>query len=840
MSLIFLQGTTIIGNIFCIIKIIIRITNSNSNIANYNNNNSNITSNNTNFIGNNGLEISTSQENNKNLQNHLPLFKSEGLNISINLFTLSITIVSGIFVTKLFVYHSNILFKNLTTYQDIKMSINASANKINPFFIFTRIENRMNFLTNFKHFIFLFRKKILFKFKKPYFIPYEYYNNDYKLEKNENFDFIQTNMIGTNYDLVVNVKEKNNYNNNKNDNYNNNNNNNKYNTNKINNSNSKKSYNDYNNITNYNKNKIKLENNLSLNSNSNANELYDIRMNSNLRNKMLCVTNKKKNVTIDKNRIQNRIQNRNRKKYNSNKFNVNFPSNKIKVLLLNKFNFKYPKSFPNSNNNTLNHINIKQIKNEKYRNNNSNSDSNINSEFKGITLYLENIDKIKIFEKYNITQIFPRDKESIINLYQSHNYSKSQSKTQSPNKNQYFYHYNNKNQSQSNSLSQNEQYENHYKNEYQNNYQHKYRNQNAHIGKKNLNRNEEYFTNINDNENDNNKYDFNEYDKDNKKINYNIYSGNKRMNKYLMNNNIINKGNFNRGYSSSNNQPITISSYFSSNLNENNNIMGEIHLSEREKNNFNHIIRNLNLNKDQINKILMENKKIYPPQYLQEKQINYNNSNYNNNNLYTPISNKETPYKDKSYSKNINNISYNDEKNNEISRKIKVKSITDLNQGLFIKTSGDNIPEEFIKLDKNDKNNFYDNYISNKNNKHLYNNYDSENDNYDRQLNENDNYNDYENDYDYIPDTNRKLISRDIDDKVYDYNFITNLNLKQKEVIDEYNIQYYNDNDSVNDNYDNKYEDDSKRNLSKKIISIINSSGTQNEKNDSSGTETGK
>ena len=113
-SLLFLQGVKIIGNIICIIKIIIRISNnnkkSNSNSENLNKNS------NENFF-----------------EENLPLFKYEELNITINILILLISISTGIFVAKLFLYHSQILMKNLTTYQDIKMSADLPEDKIAPF-----------------------------------------------------------------------------------------------------------------------------------------------------------------------------------------------------------------------------------------------------------------------------------------------------------------------------------------------------------------------------------------------------------------------------------------------------------------------------------------------------------------------------------------------------------------------------------------------------------------------------------------------------------------------------------------------------------------------------------
>ena len=66
-----------------------------------------------------------------------------------------------------------------------------------------------------------------------------------------------------------------------------------------------------------------------------------------------------------------------------------------------------------------------------------------------------------------------------------------------------------------------------------------------------------------------------------------------------------------------------------------------------------------------------------------------------------------------------------------------------------------------------------------------------------------------------IPDTNRRMISKDIDDIEIDYNFIRNLKIDQK--------------DKKEENINNEFDDDSKKNLSQKIISIINSSGTQDE-----------
>ena len=83
---------------------------------------------------------------------------------------------------------------NLTTYQDIKMSADLPENAIPPYFIFTRPESRINFATNFEHFTFLFKRKILFRIIKPYFVPYE----NYQLKTNENLDFNQIAVLDSN------------------------------------------------------------------------------------------------------------------------------------------------------------------------------------------------------------------------------------------------------------------------------------------------------------------------------------------------------------------------------------------------------------------------------------------------------------------------------------------------------------------------------------------------------------------------------------------------------------------------------------------------------------------
>jgi hypothetical protein len=137
----------------------------------------------------------------------LPLIKQDVWNLTINIILILYTIGTMIVVVKLFTYHIEILLKNLTTYQDIKLSSLDIEEKKLPYFFLTRNESILNFESKSKYFFFLFKKKVLFRIKKVFFIPYEYYKN----ESNENIEFLQTAVavinknqkdIGNNYNPV--------------------------------------------------------------------------------------------------------------------------------------------------------------------------------------------------------------------------------------------------------------------------------------------------------------------------------------------------------------------------------------------------------------------------------------------------------------------------------------------------------------------------------------------------------------------------------------------------------------------------------------------------------------
>jgi len=132
--------------------------------------------------------FSSNNEPKNSLITSLPLIKQDGLNLTINIIMILYTIGTMIVVVKLFSYHIEILIKDLTTYQDIKYSMLELEEKKLPFFFLTRNESRINFESKAKYLFYLFKKKILFRIKKAFFIPYEYYKN----ESNENIEFLQT------------------------------------------------------------------------------------------------------------------------------------------------------------------------------------------------------------------------------------------------------------------------------------------------------------------------------------------------------------------------------------------------------------------------------------------------------------------------------------------------------------------------------------------------------------------------------------------------------------------------------------------------------------------------
>lgn len=118
----------------------------------------------------------------------LPLIKDDVWNLTLNIILIFYTIGTMIVVIKLFIYHIEILNKNLTTYQDIKLSsLEVDEEKL-PFFFLSRNESIYNFDSKTKFAYYLIRKKILYRIKKAFFIPYDYY----KTESNENIEFLQT------------------------------------------------------------------------------------------------------------------------------------------------------------------------------------------------------------------------------------------------------------------------------------------------------------------------------------------------------------------------------------------------------------------------------------------------------------------------------------------------------------------------------------------------------------------------------------------------------------------------------------------------------------------------
>ncbi len=156
-NLIILQITSLISNIISVVSIGLRLTDKEKKI-------------------------------NENYISSLPLIKNDGWNLTVNVILILYTIVTIFVVFKLYSYHVEILIKNLTTYQDIKMSsLEIEENKL-PHFFLTKNESLINFQSKIRFYFFIFKKKILFKIKKSFFVPYEFYKN----ETNENFDFLIT------------------------------------------------------------------------------------------------------------------------------------------------------------------------------------------------------------------------------------------------------------------------------------------------------------------------------------------------------------------------------------------------------------------------------------------------------------------------------------------------------------------------------------------------------------------------------------------------------------------------------------------------------------------------
>lgn len=386
------------------------------------------------------LRLNSQNENNNNNISSLPFIKNDGCNLALNVILIIYCISTLVFVLKLFIYHLEILMKNLTTYQDIKLSSQGLNYHQLPYNIFTRLEKQINFPSQLKFMFYLFKKKILFRANKKYFIPFEFY----KLETNENFEFLQTAVVGNNN---LNQKNGNIYN--------------------------------------------------SVPSSAFSNEIFDVRINANMKNKILAEAYYHKEL----------------KDHQENNLNLNFPCNQIKEHITNHYNHNTNSySYSNTDNQIKNNGQISAIQKNMILNTVSNSLSNSNSKGKNIG-----------FLDYN--------EEDIHNINSLSNFNQ-----------------NNQNIFKDNS-----------------NLQQKINKSLNNISNKNIN---------------------------------------KRMNKYLINNKIISVDNLfkeqlplgkyrrNIGPLSSNNQQ-KFSYHFSSNTQESNIQLGEIHLSEREKNNLNHLIKDI-------------------------------------------------------------------------------------------------------------------------------------------------------------------------------------------------------------------------------------------------------
>lgn len=523
-----------------------------------------------------------------------------------------------IVVANLFSYHIEILIKNLTTYQDIKLSSLEIEEKKLSFLFQMRNESNINFESKSKYFFYLFKKKILFRIKKAFFIPYEYY----RTESNENIEFLQTAVA------VIN--------------------------------------NNQNNIgNNYN----------SVPSSALSNEIFDVKINANIKNKIISGSNKEKNSedTKDKN------------------LNVNFPCNQIKELITNNYNF-------NTNSNSYSNSDLNNKNNNKIA-----SHGNINT--KSVSLSQSNSRGMALSNK---------NEENLMNI-------------------------------------------------------------------------DNFDVKVSDYDNKNNKHNNNKLNYIIKKMpdNHQRVSKNmqKRMNQYLLNHNILNFENIfkdnslnkdknNIGYLNTANRK-NYSSIYSTNLNENNIHLGEIHLSEREKNNLNHVLKEMNQfnndNKDQVsnenNKIIQRylnnnySKKINPSPDSAQKNQNKSHQNFYN---YEKVKNFN-------FGENMQNKDFNHdfEKNKNVPRHFRINSnINNLNKKhrkMNSKQTGDSITI----------------------------------------INDN------------IIDSNRKTALE---------NIINNKDYNHKNIKNKEEITISNKKDKAINNFD--VENDSKKSLNDKIISIINSSGT--------------
>lgn len=503
----------------------------------------------------------------------------------------------------------------MTTYQDIKLSSLEVEDKKLPHFFFTRNEAMMNFESKITYFFYMFKKKILYKIQKTFFVPYEFYKN----ETTDNIQFLQTAAA-----VIQNANISNNYN--------------------------------------------------SVPSSAVSNEIFDIKINKNIKNKILSQKNRDRNSEDDRDK----------------NLNINFPCNQIKELITNNYNYNtHSNSLSNSENNTNNN---KKSLNGNNINTKSVSLSKSNSRSRTI---INNEDNVRNINAYEIKNRVEDQNNNFENIDIIKNYSR----------NDYY------------RVSKNMQ---------------------------------------------------------------------KRMNQYLLNHNILNIENIFRDQNSwkkdrntgsvhtLNRQ--TYSFYYSGNVNENNINLGEIHLSEREKNNLNHVFNEFKITNKKNKRNVLNNENYF----MDEKNHNYSvikkseykqeNSHLNKNKMVQDIDIYNNSDKLDKYSGNSDiNKKFNDfDKNKKIPRHFKINSNLDsLNQKHLKDVSRD--------TGRSNKNN-----IENEN----------------------------------IIDSNRRTLldnsnSKDILPSIFkDRNNYNQINLENNEK----NI--------------NELANESKKSLSEKIISIINSSGT--------------